>query len=46
MEKDQDLFVGTRRDILRRLNGDMKIARRTIILDQAVLGARNISIFL
>lgn len=46
MEKDQDLFVGTRNDILRRLNGAMKIARRTIILDQAVLGAKNISIFL
>jgi biphenyl 2,3-dioxygenase subunit beta len=46
MEKDQDIFVGTRRDILRRVNGKMKIARRTIILDQAVLAAKNISIFL
>ena len=46
MEKDEDIFVGTRRDILRRVNGDLKIARRTIILDQAVLGAKNISIFL
>ena len=46
MEKDQDIFVGTRRDILRRVNADLKIARRTIILDQAVLGAKNISIFL
>jgi 3-phenylpropionate/cinnamic acid dioxygenase small subunit len=46
MEKDQDIFVGTRRDVLRRANGAMKIARRTIILDQAVLGAKNISIFL
>jgi len=46
MEKDQDIFVGTRRDILRRVNGAIKIARRTIILDQAVLAAKNISIFL
>jgi biphenyl 2,3-dioxygenase beta subunit len=46
MEKDQDIFVGTRRDILRRVNGTLKIARRTIILDQAVLAAKNISIFL
>jgi 3-phenylpropionate/cinnamic acid dioxygenase small subunit len=46
METDQDLFVGMRKDILRRVNGGFKIARRTIILDQAVLAAKNISIFL
>ena len=46
MEKDQDIFVGTRKDILRRINGQIKIAQRTIILDQAVLGAKNISVFL
>ena len=46
MEKDTDLFVGGRKDILRRSNGELKIARRTIILDQAVLGAKNISVFL
>jgi biphenyl 2,3-dioxygenase beta subunit len=46
MESDKDLFVGTRQDILRRANGSFKIARRTIILDQAVLDAKNISVFL
>ena len=46
MEKDEDFFVGTRKDILRRIDGGFKIARRTIILDQAVLAAKNISIFL
>jgi len=46
MEKDEDIFVGTRKDVLRRAGGGMKIARRTIILDQAVLNAKNISIFL
>lgn len=46
MEIDQDMFVGTRQDILRRLQGSFKIARRTIILDQAVLNAKNISVFL
>ncbi len=46
METDQDLFVGMRRDILRRGNATFKIARRTIILDQAVLAAKNISVFL
>jgi 3-phenylpropionate/cinnamic acid dioxygenase small subunit len=46
MERDEDIFVGTRRDLLRRVNGAFRIARRMIILDQAVLGAKNISIFL
>jgi 3-phenylpropionate/cinnamic acid dioxygenase small subunit len=46
MDTDQDLFVGMREDILRRVNGGFRIARRTIILDQAVLTAKNISIFL
>ena len=46
MEKDEDFFVGTRKDVLRRIDGGFKIARRTIILDQAVLAAKNISIFL
>ena len=45
MEADQDLFVGVRHDLLRRDDGGFKIARRTIILDQAVLSAKNISIF-
>jgi biphenyl 2,3-dioxygenase subunit beta len=46
LETDQDIFVGTRRDMLRRVNDGFKIAKRTIILDQAVLSAKNISIFL
>ena len=46
MEKDQDLFVGTRHDLLRRAHGNFRIARRKIILDQANLAAKNISIFL
>ena len=46
MEKDEDLFVGTRKDVLRRINDELKIARRMILLDQAVLGAKNISVFL
>jgi biphenyl 2,3-dioxygenase beta subunit len=46
METDQDIFVGKREDILRRAGESFKIARRTIILDQAVLAAKNISVFL
>jgi 3-phenylpropionate/cinnamic acid dioxygenase small subunit len=46
METDKDMFVGARQDILRRVNDSFKIARRMIILDQAVLDAKNISVFL
>jgi 3-phenylpropionate/cinnamic acid dioxygenase small subunit len=46
METDQDIFIGERQDFLRRVNGTFQIARRTIILDQAVLSAKNISVFL
>ncbi len=46
MEADQDIFVGTRQDLLRRAGHAFKIARRTIILDQAMLNAKNISVFL
>ena len=46
METDQDMFVGERQDVLRRAADGFKIARRTIILDQAVLRAKNISVFL
>ncbi len=46
MESDKDLFVGARQDILRRAGDSFLIARRTIILDQAVLDAKNISVFL
>jgi 3-phenylpropionate/cinnamic acid dioxygenase small subunit len=35
-----------RKDVLRRVDGGFKIAKRTIVLDQAVLSAKNISVFL
>jgi 3-phenylpropionate/cinnamic acid dioxygenase small subunit len=44
-ETEQDFYVGRREDILRRVDGAWKIARRKIILDQSVLLAKNISIF-
>jgi len=44
-ESEQDFFVGARRDVLRRVDGVWKIARRTLILDQNVLLAKNVSIF-
>jgi 3-phenylpropionate/cinnamic acid dioxygenase small subunit len=44
-ETEQDFYVGARRDVLRRVGGDWKIAERKLILDQNVLLAKNVSIF-
>jgi 3-phenylpropionate/cinnamic acid dioxygenase small subunit len=44
-ETEQDFYVGTRRDILRRVEGALRISGRKITLDQNVLVAKNISIF-
>jgi 3-phenylpropionate/cinnamic acid dioxygenase small subunit len=44
-ETEQDFYVGGRQDVLRKVNGIWKIARRTIVLDQNVLLAKNVSIF-
>ena len=44
-EREQDFYVGSREDILRRVEGAWKIAYRKIILDQNVLLAKNVSNF-
>lgn len=44
-EKEQDFYVGSREDILRRVEGGWKIAYRKVILDQNVLLAKNVSNF-
>jgi 3-phenylpropionate/cinnamic acid dioxygenase small subunit len=41
-----DLISGERFDVLRRVGGVLKLARREIVLDQAVLGTPNLAIFL
>ena len=46
LEHDRDLYVGGRIDRLRRVGKGFKIIHRTIILDQAILDAKNISVFL
>ena len=45
VETETDFLVGKREDLLRRLNGDWKIARRKIVLDQNVLLAKNLTFF-
>ncbi len=45
VETETDLLVGKREDRLRRAGDDWQIARRTIILDQNVLLAKNLTFF-
>ena len=45
VETETDLLVGKREDLLRRVDGSLRIARRTIILDQSVLLAKNLTFF-
>jgi 3-phenylpropionate/cinnamic acid dioxygenase small subunit len=45
VETETDFLVGKREDLLRRVNGGWKIARRRIILDQSVLLAKNLTVF-
>ena len=44
-ETEQDFYVGSREDVLRRENGQLKVAYRKIVLDQTVLLAKNVSNF-
>ncbi len=45
-EPTPELYSGKRDDLLRWTDAGWRLARRTILLDQAVVGARNLSIFL
>jgi len=44
-ETEQDFYVGSREDTLRKLDGAWKIAYRKVVLDQNVLLAKNVSNF-
>lgn len=44
LEIEDDLYVGRREDVLRVVSGSLKIASRLVILDQAVLTAKNMTI--
>jgi 3-phenylpropionate/cinnamic acid dioxygenase small subunit len=41
-----ETLSGERRDILRRTNGSLKLAKRIVLLDQTILPVNNLSIFL
>ena len=40
LETDQDFFVGCRDDVLRREDGQWKVAKRTIVLDANIIMPR------
>jgi len=43
---DSDLIAGERTDVLRLVDGQLKIAKRHVVLDQATLGTKNLGVFL
>jgi 3-phenylpropionate/cinnamic acid dioxygenase small subunit len=45
VETETDFLVGKREDVLRRVDGTLRIARRKIVLDQSVLLAKNLTFF-
>lgn len=45
LQHEQNIFAGQRTDLLRRTGDALRVARRTILLDQNVLQAKNISTF-
>lgn len=46
LEKDEDFIMGRREDLLRRVDGALKLARRKIITTQSTVLAKNLSTFL
>jgi 3-phenylpropionate/cinnamic acid dioxygenase small subunit len=46
LETETDVLVGRREDLLRRVAGALKLARRKIIIEQSVLMAKNLTVFL
>ena len=46
LDDEVDHLVGKRLDTLRQVDGEWKLARRTVILDQSVLLSKNLTVFL
>ncbi|MCD5422492.1 3-phenylpropionate/cinnamic acid dioxygenase subunit beta [Rhodococcus pyridinivorans] len=45
LEREENIFAGGRTDILRRAGTGLRVAHRTILLDQNILQSKNISTF-
>jgi len=46
LETETDVLVGRREDLLRRVDGRLKIAHRKILIEQSTLLAKNLTVFL
>lgn len=44
-ETEENIFAGSREDVLRQVAGQWKIAKRVIVLDANVIRAKNLSVF-
>lgn len=44
--ENEDFLVGSRRDLIRRVDGELRLASRVAVLDSVVLNAYNLSFFL
>ena len=44
-ETEENIFAGSREDVLRQVEGQWKIAQRVIVLDANVILAKNLSVF-
>ena len=45
LKSEEDSWIGSRRDLLSRVDGELRIARRTVYLEQTLLLSRNLSNF-
>lgn len=45
LKSEEDSWIGSRHDLLRRTDAGLRIARRTVLLEQTVLLSRNLSSF-
>ena len=45
LKSEETSWIGSRKDVLRRVDGSFQIAKRTILLEQTVLLSRNLSNF-
>jgi 3-phenylpropionate/cinnamic acid dioxygenase small subunit len=45
-ETQPAIISGERRDTIRRVDGELRLAKRTVYLDQTVMGTKNLSVIL
>jgi 3-phenylpropionate/cinnamic acid dioxygenase small subunit len=45
LETETDFLVGRREDLVRRESGELRVARRKILIEQSVLMAKNLTVF-